>query len=90
MTSVTFVSQKPANPCVGDVYMDPNTFYGYIWDGYKWQTFSSNSSVDYYQKNIVPPPTEEQLEKYPALKQAWEEYVVIIKLLGLDNPGKTA
>jgi len=28
-------------------------------------------------------PTPEQLEEHPALKQAWEEYMVIRKLLGL-------
>lgn len=28
-------------------------------------------------------PSEEQLEKHPTLKQAWDEYIVIRKLLGL-------
>lgn len=70
----------PTNPIAGDVYHDAQTFKTYTWTGSSWVELSS------MQMPMQPqylPPTEEQLEKHPALKQAWEEYLVIKKILGV-------
>lgn len=70
---------KPQQPLTGDCYIDTSTSQGYIYDGTSWKLFSSGHEP--------PPkayaPTEEQLEKHPALKEAWEEFLVIRKLLGI-------
>lgn len=79
-TGINWLSTKPKNPQIGDVYLDQNTHEGYIWQGNQWAKFSSSDT--YIQPKDLA-PTEEQLEKHPALKQAWEEYLIIKRLLGV-------
>ena len=50
-----------------------------MWQGPTWMPLMVNPMP-------VPPfipPTEEQLEKHPALKQSWEEFLVVRRLLGI-------
>jgi hypothetical protein len=78
--SLTWLSSKPVNPTIGDTYFDTTNGIAHIWEGNTWAVLSGGfgePEPKFYA------PTEEQLEKYPALKQAWEEYMVIRKLLGL-------
>lgn len=77
--TVTRNSSKPANPVYGDVYIDPCTFYNYVWLGQHWVIFSTNEKSE----KVFTVPTEEQLNKHPTLKNAWEEFLVIKRLLGV-------
>ena len=77
---VNYLTGKPTNPCVGDVYMDPATYISFMWTGLKWVQFSG-VSVQSIEKSFIP--SIEDLEKHPSLKQAWEEYLVVKKLLGV-------
>lgn len=77
---ITWLSEKSINPAIGDSYFDTTSNIGYLWDGARWAELSSEFSIPdakFYA------PTAEQLEKHPALKQAWDEYMVIRKLLGI-------
>jgi hypothetical protein len=78
ITSLYWHSTPPANPTAGDCFVGANS-EGMIWDGKTWVPFSG------IPVPIPPfiPPTEEQLEKYPPLKEAWEEFLIIKKLLGV-------
>jgi len=71
---------KPVSPAKGDCYFDQVYQAGYCYDGTNWVLFSAAGSSE-SPKSFVP--TEEHLAKHPALKQAWDEYLVIWKLLGL-------
>lgn len=77
--TITWNSSKPANPVYGDVYTDSSTFYSYVWLGQNWTIFSANEKPE----EVFTVPTEEQLNKHPALKNAWEEFLVIKRLLGV-------
>ena len=81
MTGVRWYSSKPVSPIAGDCYVDPSTGNGYIHDGAKWTIFSSSSSASPPPPFV--PPTKEQLDKHPSLKEAWEDFLVIKKLLGV-------
>lgn len=65
----------PANPVLGQLYTDPRTGIAYAWNNSKWVPVSTT------EKNLAP--TKDQLETYPSLKHAWDEYLVVRKLLGL-------
>ena len=78
--STTFHGSGPAHPLLGDVYMDGSTYYSYVWMGNSWAPFSADS--DMAQSNFTE-PSKDQLEKHPALKASWEEFLVIKKLLGV-------
>jgi hypothetical protein len=73
ITGLTWHQSKTLNPIQGDAYYDTNSDDGFVWDGTTWVQFSCGPSLI---------PTEAQLEKYPTLKQAWEEYLIIKKLIG--------
>jgi len=73
---VNFLGSKPLHPQLGDVYVDQNTYRSYIWEGNQWVAFSTAEPA----QALIP--TEEELNKHPALKQAWEEYMVIKRLIG--------
>lgn len=78
-TGINWLSGPSQNPIAGDCYLDQTTNSGYIWQGSSWVKFSGTPGW-------VPPvsvPTTEQLEKHPSLKQAWEEFLVIKRLLGV-------
>lgn len=68
----------PINPVVGDCYWDRTINGSCMFDGVKWIPLSGPISE---QKSLIP--TNSQLEKHPSLKQSWEEYLVIRKLLGI-------
>ena len=78
-TTIQWHADQPMNPMIGDCYFDHITYCGYIWQGSAWVKFNGTPLW-------VPPvsaPTAEQLEKHPALKEVWEEFLVIKKLLGV-------
>ncbi len=79
MAVTTWHGAKPVNPNIGDVYIDPHTFYANMWTGVHWASFSGEQA----QQPTFIPPTDEQLDKFPALKAAWEEFLVIKKVLGV-------
>jgi hypothetical protein len=69
MTLIPF----PANPVLGQLYTDPRTGKVYAWNNSKWVT----------DIRTTREPTPDQLDTYPSLKHAWDEYLVVRKLLGL-------
>jgi len=74
----------PSNPIVGDRYMDCATYISYIWDGHVWNRYNPDyKAVDPIDEHEFIPPTPAQLNKHPALKEVWEEFLIIKKLLGI-------
>jgi hypothetical protein len=72
MANVTYY--KPLHPLIGDMYYDTQN----QGTGTSWEQILISSE---YEKSKCPTP--KQLIMYPALRAAWEEYLVIRKLLGL-------
>lgn len=79
-TGMRILNDRPTDPVMGDYYVDRMTYDGYIFDGTNWVQISGSGPAPAPKSNE---PTEEQLEKHPSLKQAWDEYMVIRRLLGL-------
>jgi len=77
MSNLIWNLYKPSVPVIGDCWFDTSKKQGYIWQGTTWMPFTGDPGPTFI------PPTKEQLEKHPALKTAWEEYVVIKRLLGV-------
>lgn len=78
--SITFVGDsKPANPQVGSMYFDVFDQAHRVWDGREWKICVWTDKA--YDNS--PVPSEEELNDHPSLKQSWEEYLVIRRLLGL-------
>ena len=63
----------PSNPVLGQLYTDPRTGTVNAWNNSKWVTDIRTRRE----------PTQEQLDTYPSLKHAWDEYLLVRKLLGL-------
>lgn len=82
MTGIRFHSSQPPNPDNGDCYYDERTGCNYVFDGLTWVVFSSSNDFSVGIPSHIA-PTKEQMEKHPALKQAWEEYMIVRKLLGV-------
>jgi hypothetical protein len=81
MTGINWVgTTKPAYPISGDAYLD-STGAGFVWTGVVWTQISTNTSMDPPKKRLEP--TLEELEKHPSLKAAWDEYMVLRKLIGI-------
>jgi len=80
MSGIHWDISRPTNPMVGAAYFDVNTHSSYIWDGTTWVLFSYNQCEP--RSTFDPIPTIEELEKYPALKEAWEAYIIVKKLIG--------
>lgn len=78
ISGISWHTGKASAPVEGDAYYDEKMNAGYIYLSGKWEIFSQGPST---VENFVP--TKEQLEKHPALKQAWEEYLVIKRLIGV-------
>lgn len=78
MAYITYYSVKPVNPLTGDIYYDTVNKQNYIWSGLAWE-LTGISAEDYR----ALAPTQKELIIHPTLKTAWEEYLVIRKLLGL-------
>ena len=79
ITGLNWCISKPVKPIAGDCFFDEKYQSGYCYDGTCWKLFSSSGGES--PKNYVP--THEQLQEHPSLKAAWDEYMVIRKLLGL-------
>ena len=67
-------TSKPINPDVGDIWIDTNTFRSHVYTGNGWERLHARDTEA---------PSASELKTYPTLKQAWNEYLVIRKLLGL-------
>lgn len=80
VTGINWVGSKPTTPLVGDAYYDARMERAYVFDGFSWSAITADSTRSAQEAMI---PTQEKLDKHPALKQAWEEYVAIKRLLGL-------
>jgi hypothetical protein len=78
MDTMVWHGDKPSSPVEGSCYFDTSSDMGYVYISGKWVIFSSDNAPP---KSLIP--TDAQLEKHPALKESWEEYLVIKKLLGL-------
>ena len=75
------LGSKPNNPQMGDCYVDHNTAETFVWQGTAWVKMSGSPGAA--PEPPFMPPTKEQLEKHPALKEAWEEFLVLKKLIGV-------
>jgi hypothetical protein len=64
----------PYNPVYGQLYVDKQTGKTQTWNGKQWYTIVPNPNLE---------PSKSQLEMFPALKHAWEEYLLVRKLSGL-------
>lgn len=51
-----------------------------LYDGKNWVEISPHTLYDL----TIKAPTRQELEEYPSLRNAWEEYLVTRKLLGLE------
>ena len=71
---------RPHNPQLGDCYLDMSSMNTYTWTGTAWIQLGSGNVRP--EKPEILIPTATQLENHPALKQAWEEYLVIRRLIG--------
>ena len=69
----------PSNPVLGDCYMDILTMSSLVYTGTTWIQIGGESPKTKIETLI---PTQEQLNNHPALKQAWEEYVILRRLIG--------
>lgn len=78
-SGINWHSTKPSMPVEGDAYYDIASDRGYIYRSGVWLPFIFSNFKSY----IIPAPTNEQLEKHPSLKEAWEHYRNIRKLLGI-------
>lgn len=79
---MAMIMTYPANPNMGDYFIDTPFGQKYIWTGKSWvQIVPETFSITVQPDMLIP--TEEQLEKYVALKAAWEEYLIVRKLIGL-------
>lgn len=79
MAGIIWHLTPPALPQIGDFYADAKTMSAYVWTGSAWVMIGVNLHPS---TNIDLVPTSEELEKHPALKAAWEEYLVIKGLIG--------
>jgi hypothetical protein len=78
ITGTSWHTGKPLNPVEGDCYVDGLTNTGFIRHKGEWVVFSNG---DNHSERFVP--TLEELERHPALKQAWQEYLIIKRLVGV-------
>lgn len=81
MAHITWHLHQPNSPIEGDVYFDEKTGCSYIFSCGQWIMFSA--TVNNISQAPTCVPTYEQLEKHPSLKEAWEEFIIIKKLLGV-------
>lgn len=68
--------QYPGNPAIGQQFTDTRTGEIYTYSGINWHRTAFLPSVI---------PRDDELKKYPSLKNAWEEYLMVRKLLGLPT-----
>jgi len=80
IVGTTLHKSKPKSPATGDFYIDPSTNNGYIFDGSSWELVSCSASYEATNRLV---PTTGELDKHPTLKEAWEQYMIVRKLLGI-------
>jgi hypothetical protein len=72
---------KPVHPLMGETYYDIIRQCAYTWTGIQWIMIAPELRTD--NTNYEPgAPTKEEAEKYPALQEAWEAYMIVRKLVG--------
>lgn len=64
-------------PTPGELYLDPETLRTYIFTGIKWEIMAGIPATEYLA------PTAAELATNVSLKNAWDEYLIVRKLLGL-------
>jgi hypothetical protein len=80
MFRINWQQNRPAFPSVGDTYYDVNISGEMMYDGTNWVQLSVGSTMS---PEISLIPSEEDLEKHPSLKEAWENFLIVKKLLGV-------
>lgn len=68
-------------PIVEDSYFDMDNHLSYVWYDDRWH--KRNDIDQEFEEEPVVAPTTAELEKYPALKEAWDAYLIIRHLVGL-------
>lgn len=76
-------SSPPPFPKIGDTYIDPCTYYSYVFDGASWVTVTYPQGHCFDDIQVSNEPTKAELLEHPTLKSTWEEYMIVRKLLGL-------
>lgn len=79
VSGMNILPTKPLNPIEGDAYFDVNNMQTLIYTSKRWIPIAGSA------RNVKLEPTHAELEKHPSLKSAWEEYIVVRKLLGLPT-----
>jgi hypothetical protein len=79
ISGLNWQASPAQNPVTGDCYFDQSQNRAFIWQGSAWIGFSAADG----EMATFTVPTSAQLEKHPSLKAAWEEFLVIKKLLGV-------
>jgi hypothetical protein len=78
MAVINYPQLNSAGPYkIGELNVDRFTGQMSVWTGFKWALIGGQ------QTPVRLIPTPDELDAYPALKHAWEEYLVIRKLLGI-------
>lgn len=75
------VGKPVSNYQIGDCYIDQQSNNMYMWNGTDWVQVSEDSGIEPPMQNYEP--SQSDLEKFPSLKEAWEEFLSIRKLLGI-------
>ena len=71
------ISSVLFTPKPGELYLDPGTLRTYIFTGIKWEIMAGIPATEYLA------PTDAELATNVSLKNAWDEYLIVRKLLGL-------
>ena len=75
------INNTPGTRAVGELYIDKSSGKVWSWTGTSWSTMHEhNGSMPI--KNYSP--SEQELAEHATLRSAWEDYLIIRKLLGLD------
>jgi hypothetical protein len=65
-------------PWVGQIPYNEITNSFHTWDGLQWVAVDISA-----REKVFESPTESELEQHPTLKQAWEEFLIVKKLIGV-------
>jgi len=75
------MSTNPTSPKIGDCRYDTINGCMRIYNGRTWITDATTFAPIIEEHTLIP--TTAELEKHPTLEAAWNEYLVIRKLLGI-------
>jgi hypothetical protein len=79
--TVGWCYSKPAIPTEGQIYTDSLTMISYIYCNSSWMPFLAALDNTPPMERFVP--TKEELNQLPALKEAWEDYLILKRLYGI-------